>query len=770
MARADPQLVSFAAGEVSPLARGRVDVARYAQACETLENFIVTPQGPIVHRGPTIYLGGTAGNAKALMIPFVASTGVEFVLEVTGTTTRFWYGAGRKLVYNNAGTWNITDTGSIATLATPWAAADLFDTDGSPKLRWVQSNDVMWLVHPSYFPYKITRVATYQFSGAYEGDGINAATPFKDVNPNQTITLSASAETGAITLTAGSAYFTAAMVGDWMYLERPTTDTTPPWETGKSSTSGTTRVKSDGRYYLAASTTTNGTVKPTHSIGTRIDGTSGTQWTWVDDGYGVLAITGYTDSTHVSATVIRRLPNTITGAGNTTRWAHGAWSTSEGFPSAIAFFRERLCYARGQTIWTSVAGDFENFQVQDGGVQTPDMAITATIGSDRNDRIRWLASTRDALIAGTASAEWAISEQSDSAAFGPGNIKASRASSYGVNGVQPAHAGESVLFVERGGKRVREALFDAQIDGFRSVDLNVYADHVWARGTCAMLAAQRVPFGIVWGITSGGQLKGLTYQRDQEVWAWHPHTLGGAGLGTNSKPAVKSIASITSPDGVNDDLWMCVERRINGSTVYYVEVLGPHLSYTLLGYVNVDDLTDVRDSAFMDCAIQKSLLVGATTITGLSHLANESVVATVDGAYVTARTVTSNQITIPTTDVACKSWVGFQRNANIVPVALTGQSETGSAQGKVSRISHLTVRIHQSLNFLVGPADGSLDRTEFRSQSSIMNEAAGLFSGDYTIAWPDGHVDRPRLKLQQDQPFPLIVAGLFPRLVVEEGR
>lgn len=767
--RADPQLLTFAAGEISPLASGRVDVDRYQASCKTLSNFIVTPQGAIVRRPGTIYLGTTYTAAKALLLPFVANTGNEFILEITGTTARVWYGPGRVLVYDNAGTWNISQAGAPATMATPWAAVDLFDADGTPLVKGVQVNDVMWLCHPRYFPWKITRIADYKFSGAYMGDGINAAVPFKDVNPTEAVTLQASAATGAgVTITASAATFTAADVGGWLYLERPKVDATPPWETAKAITAGDVR-SSSGRYYGATNTTTTATVKPTHSFGTRSDGA--VTWEWYDDGYGVVAITGFTDTTHVTGTVVRRIPNTCV-SGSTTRWAKQAWSATDGYPVDVALYRERLCFVRGQTLWTSVSGDYENFQFQDGGVQSPDMAITATFGAARNDRARWCGPIGDVLMVGTASSEFAVGPQSTGEAFGPTNVKVATTSGYGGNGLKPVPVAESLMFVERGGRRVREARFNIDVDGIASRDLNIYADHIFTRGWCTGLAHQRVPFGVLWATTVGGQLKGLTFQPEQQVYAWHQHTLGGQGFGTNLTPAVRSLATIASPDGVSDDLWMCVERRVNNVTTYFVEVLGPALGHSLLGYVNVDDLIDVRDAQFLDAGVQKVVLSGATSITGLSYLQNESVATVVDGQYQPPATISGGSLALTfAPDDDCKAWVGFLVNADVIPSPLTGQSGSGAAQGKKARISHVVVRCKDSLNFVAGKPGGTLDRRRFRSQSDPMNAPAPLASGDLRVLYPAGSTEdeeRPELLVRQDQPFPLIVLGIFPRLTVED--
>lgn len=770
MPRGDPQITSFAAGELSPLARGRVDVERYASACKSLVNFITTPQGPVVRRPGTQYLGTTYTAVKALLLSFVANTSDEFIIEITGTTARVWWAAGRKLVYDNAGTWNVTSTGSPATMATPWAAADLFDTDGTPLVKGVQVNDVMWLCHPRYFPWKITRIAQYKFTGAYMGDGVNAAVPFKDVDPNNAVTLQFSAATGAgVTATAGSATFSAADVGGWLYAERPKVDATKPWQTATASASGDVR-SSSGRYYKAASAATpTGTVKPTHSIGQRSDGT--VPWDWQDDGYGVAAITGFTDSTHVTVTIVRQMPDTCV-SGTTTRWAKQAWNATDGYPVDVELFRERLCFVRSQTLWTSVAGDYENFQSLDGGVASPDMAVTATFGASRNDRAKWCKAIGGVLMIGTASSEFAVGPQSTADAFGPGNVKIDTASGYGCNGLKPVPVAESLMFVERGGRRVREARYSIDVDGIASRDLNVYADHIFTRGACCGLAHQRVPFGVLWSTTVGGQLKGLTLQSEQQVWGWHTHTLGGQGFGTGLTPAVRSLATVLGPDGVNDDLWLCVERRVNNLTTYFIEVMGTVRDHSLLGYIGVDDMTDVRDAQFLDAGVQVVTLAGATSIPSLSYLQNESVAAVIDGQYQTPKTITAGSLAITyPPDESCKAWVGFNVNADVVPVPLLGQSAVGTAQGKKSRVTHVTIRVINSNRALIGrPESGAqLDDVKFRKTGAAMSTATALVSGDYRQEFPYGSTEdeeRPEVMVRVDQPFPMILAGIFPELQV----
>ncbi|MEB3270017.1 MAG: hypothetical protein VKJ09_15860, partial [Leptolyngbya sp.] len=71
----------------------------------------------------------------------------------------------------------------------------------------------------------------------------------------------------------------------------------------------------------------------------------------------------------------------------------------------------------------------------------------------------------------------------------------------------------------------------------------------------------------VWTVTTDGQLVGMVYERLQEIEGWHKHAIAG------TDAAVKSIASIPKPGDELSDLWMIVERTVDGSTVQYVEYM-----------------------------------------------------------------------------------------------------------------------------------------------------------------------------------------------------
>src|SRR5678816_3933281 len=121
MARQDPALTHFNGGEVSPWLRGRVDAAKYQAGCESLYNMICRLQGPAVRRPGSQYVGAAkVGAVDVALLSFEANTGARFALELGPNYMRFWDGATRLQINDNAGTWAPGGVGAPAELATPW--------------------------------------------------------------------------------------------------------------------------------------------------------------------------------------------------------------------------------------------------------------------------------------------------------------------------------------------------------------------------------------------------------------------------------------------------------------------------------------------------------------------------------------------------------------------------------------------------------------------------------------------------------------------------
>jgi hypothetical protein len=593
MAKAAPLINAFSAGELSPLFDARSDLEEYAQGCKRIENFLPLVEGPAERRGGTRFVREAKDSTdRTGILRFEFNVEQAYIIEVGDQYLRFYTDHG--IVMNGSAPLEVS---------TPWIAADLFDADGNYLLRSVQSGDVLYITHvdETYPPYKLTRSGALSWALAeFTPDG----GPFEDLDPDETVTVYASSNTGTVTLTASAAgTFTSDDVGTLFYLEQKLADTTKSWEAGKSINANDIR-RAESRSYQAVNTATSGSIQPGHTSGSIYDGDNGVQWTFLDPGYGWATITAVASGGgSATATVLSRIPNGAVGSGNaSTRWARGAWSDARGWPSHVTFFRERLTFARASTrqLWGSQSGDFENFRDRDdGGEIVKDAAFTIEVTSDQVNRIEWL-SPADALLVGTAGGEFSVREITTTEAFGPGNIKSKPESSYGSRAVNPARVGDSVLYVQRSGRKLRDIAYTLETEGYRSTNLSVLARHLFPKGKAIVaIAYQQEPNSIIWVLRSDGQLFAATLNVNQRRFGWHRHPIGGDGI-------VEAIEVIPNPDTDADELWMVVRRTIDGSTVRYFEYMEPPL----------DAEQDIIEAFYVDSGLTYDGSVNATLTPG----------------------------------------------------------------------------------------------------------------------------------------------------------
>ena len=121
---------------------GRVDLARYGQACSELLNMTIIPHGAATRRMGTMYVA-TAAAGDVRLIPFIFNEEQAYVLEFSPGKIRF---------FRSGGYLKGKD------IASPYSAADLWG------LSCCQSADVMYLVSHKHKPRKLTRPGADTFS------------------------------------------------------------------------------------------------------------------------------------------------------------------------------------------------------------------------------------------------------------------------------------------------------------------------------------------------------------------------------------------------------------------------------------------------------------------------------------------------------------------------------------------------------------------------------------------------------------------------------
>ena len=682
MAKVFPIQTNFTAGQLSPRLHGRVDINKYNNGLKTQKNAYSLPHGGVVRRGGFRYVAGVKTNSsKVRLVRFEFSVTQAYILEFGNLYIRFYKDNGQ-----------IESGGSAVEVTTTFTEAEL------PDLYFAQSADTLYIAHSSHAPSKLTR-------------------------------------------------------------------------------------------------------------------SSHTSWTLAN----------------------------LSFASAPSNFASG---TGEN-PRCVTFFEERLYWAGTdnlpQTIWASKSGDFLNM---DQGTGLDDESIEFTLATDDVNVIRWMKAS-DVLLIGTVGGEFKLSGNGNPVT--PSNVRVVQETRYGSSTVTPVTSGRAVLFNQRATKKLRQMIFDLNVEGFVAPDLTILAEDITGDGIVHM-AYQQEPDSIIWAARDDGILLGLTYQRDQQVVAWHQHPVGGhfgaatitvtdaaniaAGsvvtitrsdgtvstmtattddpapanyfsvggsrtnndvadnlavgtggvLGINAQadlsaanPAanivtvidtahtagllsiassdttrlavtsegnsvVESVAVIPAVGEKADELWACIKRTINGSTVRYIEYIDPTI--------------------YVDSGLSYSG-AAASSFSGLDHLEGEVVQVVGDSAVYADATVSSGSISIA--EAVTTAYVGLPYETELVTLMPEVPQRTGSSFGKKKSWNRIILNLYQTLGISVNGT-----QLVFRTGGDPMDSAPPLFTGQHDITNLGWKEEDASITVKQTQPLGMMLISLTGELNITD--
>jgi hypothetical protein len=455
---------------------------------------------------------------------------------------------------------------------------------------------------------------------------------------------------------------------------------------------------------------------------------------------GTVTISSVASGTSAGATVDRWLGSTITA---TSQWSEAAFSGVRGYPRAVAIHEQRLCFGgtahQPNTVWCSKVDDFENFQL---GAKEDD-ALQFTVASGEGNRIAWMFSQKR-LMLGTSGDEWTIGGADSGAPFTATNVQAQKQSSFGSKTMRAILLNDVLLFVQRRGRKVRELTYNFERDGWVAPDLTVLSEHV-TEGEIVELAFQQQPDAILWAVRGDGQLIGLSYERDQNVVAWHRHTTDGE---------FESAATVYGLSGSDDEVWFVVKRTIDGQTKRYIE------RFKADNRANFEAQTKA-DWWYLDCAKRYSGTATAT-ITGLSHLEGKTVGVLAEGAVQPDAVVDSGEIALANSFT--KVLAGLPFTSTVLPMKFDFDLQDGSTRGRTKRVNRVEVSLYKSL-----AGEASTDGTEWlfiypRDFDDPMDASPPVFTGDTEVVLAGNYSDSADIYLRQRLPYPFTVRALVAKL------
>jgi hypothetical protein len=265
-----------------------------------------------------------------------------------------------------------------------------------------------------------------------------------------------------------------------------------------------------------------------------------------------------------------------------TYWAFGAISSVQGYASDVCYYNDRLVLSgttlQPQTLFTSQVSNYLNFGVSDPQVDSD--AITETINSRQQNPINNLLPMNNLLL-GTASASWRVTDSSGIGAITPSNIALIPQEFYGMQDVPAVQTGTTILYVQWGGRKLRDIIYQFYNDKFLGNELTVFARHLFPVGTSIVrMAYAPEPYGLVYCVRSDGVMCVCTYLPEQQVLAWSRYITQGN---------FEDVCVI--PEDGAFSVYVIVGRTVNGVYSRYIERFASR------------EFADIDDAFFVDSGL-----------------------------------------------------------------------------------------------------------------------------------------------------------------------
>jgi len=655
--------IAFTGGAVSPSVFARLDLAKFGSAVKTLRNFFVRAEGGASNRAGFQFVKEIKDStAQTRLISFEFNEEQAYILEFGNLYIRFYSDGGAvlesttaisgataadpvvitdtahpyangeeiyitgvvgmtelngkfyKVANQAANSYELTDiddvnidgsaytayssagtSAVVHTVTSPYVTADL------AKLKFRQSNDTLYLAHPTYEPRTLARTGAANWTLAvidFEPDqtfptgiSVNVNTAGAETDTYQVTAIAEeTAEESLVGLNTTTQAISGATRADPCVL----TVTAHPFADGDvvhvSSVVGMTEL--NGRRFTVANQATNsiellgedstnhtayssaGSVNQTFVTVTNsaaaVDNTI--SWTAVTgaesynvykDDNGLLGFIGSTENTSFDD------ENVSPDLNDTAPKWRQPFETATNYPGAIGLHEQRSVWGNTTTnpltTWLSQTSQFKNMNVSAPTRDTD--AVTARLVTGKGNEIRHYRSFQDRLFIFTSGAVWSLQPGGDVDAITPASKKLSIEEYLSSTDVPPLTIKSNLLICSGQanlGFEINSLGYKFETDAYAGSDLTVLARHLFEDHTINEWAYAERPFRLIAAVREDGKLLVMTYLQEHQVFAWSLWEAADSGT-------YESVASV--PEGQIDRLYVIVKRTINGNTKRYIEFL-----------------------------------------------------------------------------------------------------------------------------------------------------------------------------------------------------
>ena len=366
-----------------------------------------------------------------------------------------------------------------------------------------------------------------------------------------------------------------------------------------------------------------------------------------------------------------------------------------------------------------------------------DDAVTATLNGGQMNGIKAMVAFGE-LILLTSGGEYKVSG-GQGKALTPSNTLSQAQEYRGISDVLPVTVGSRIVFAQQQGNIIRDLAYSYEADKYTGDDLNLLCSHLFDGHKVVAMTYQQTPDSIIWFVRDDGLLLGLTYIKEQDIYAWHKHSIKNA----------RFVNVCCIPGGECDELYAVIERNGQYENVMLEKRNDNDVPEE---QIYVDDGITVRGSDIKE-------------VTGLTWLEGETVAILADGNALPQQKVEGGKVTLSEKHGYSVVHVGLPIDAVIKTLPIEFQMQDGSSISRKKRIGNLSVLFKNTRGGLYGLSEEKLDEIKWRDTEAY-GQPTKLFTGKKKIVLPAaGWDETQQLIIKQDAPLPMTVLAIVPEIV-----
>lgn len=669
---------SFAGGIISTEMMGRIDYEKLQMGLRQCENFLVRPVGGVQYASGTQYLDTISSTPDVVcrLIPFIESKNSNYCLLFTENLIE---------IYDSDG---VKQTQLVST----------FTDEEIPLIKFAQYKNELYLTQENHAPVKILHesgvwsIIQLNFNGKYGSGATYIA---------------------SITFTTSPAPSPQVLYDKWQYAA--------------------SLIDNDGNETL-----------PVYSALISNDISLSQQPITVNVGLrGTYTDFKYVYIYRVSGGVFYFVQKIAINSGQTAYSVRDCGltidatkSVKETFndfdtenPRCVAFFNQRLIFggtaSKPNDIWGSHIGKFDDF------TNTINLsaseAFNLTLASGTLDAIESMIPL-DSLIIFSNGKIWRVDGTSAS------NMSAVIESYSSISELSPVATKKSILYVDGSLNTISNFVYSYELNGFVGQNLDILARELFDGYTFVAQSFRTNPFPVYFVVRDDGVMLGLTYLREENIYAWSKLT---------TKGKYKDVCCLSSQK--NDKIFTIVERE-NG---LFLELFTNQIAAN----------EDVIDSCYLHSAkiVENNT---SDTITGLDHLEGMTVDVVAGSDVYENRVVEDGEVTIKGLEDYSRVVVGLRYKGLIQTIPFESlDAQGGSTLGFCRKICNVTLSYYKTRGVSWGTEENNITLMKPYEETTF-GYSIPLETGKFNLPVSSNWNKDTSFFVVQDKPLPCFIQNI----------